>query len=921
MIKRVYYLVTLLLLLTTAIFAEDLKISPKLEMGILPNGLTYYIYKNKKPEGKASVSLVVGSGSLEETEKQKGLAHFIEHMAFNGTTNYPKNELVKYLKSTGMRFGADLNAHTGFEETVYKLHVSTIDSKRFEKSIEILREWASEITLDQDDIDAEKEVILEEWRLSQGLTNRLLESQKKIIFGDSRYKERLPIGDPDIVRNATSKELRSYYKKWYTPSNMAVIVVGDIDKGEVEGYIKKYFNYGEKVNLKKPTARLGRGSGQVFMFTDPELTNYSFDIVSKSDRKIITDKKSYREFVVNELFNSIINNRFKWEVADGNPRFRTGYSYTFNIGTKDKVDVVGGILRSKDPRAGVEGIIDTLKSICSYGVSNKELDVEKMNLIKHIHDLLVNKDSIENPKYIEELKSFYLEGESFVELNNQYEVLKEILATISVEDIKKYAIDLYENNNVSYFLTAPSTDKNVPTVTEIRSYIESVKRSKATKNLIDLDNIKLILDKHKDGGIKSKTIEKYSTDYLLSNGMKVIIKDTDYDKDRISIRIFSDGGSSVLDDKLYVASKFIGAITSSGIGNLNIITQDIYLKDKNIFIQPYIDEYEHGLEIQTNRKDLKETFKLIYLLIHDYKLNPTILNNMKEGEIEKLSKRGNSPALVYDDAIEKLLSNDNPRRRTLTIPEVQGVTDKEVLEVFEKLFNNFNDSKGIIIGNLKGLPTERYLKEFIATLPSSENVSKSESLGIVYPSGIKKKKIILGTDKKASVTIVYPYKGKYTYDNRVEYLALARVLENLLLDDIREKIGGVYSIGSYSVLAPTTKGENYLSIDFTTDPARLDEVVDAVNETVKRLVEGRYSDQEIKNIVEGYRFNYNTMLKNNSFWLDYLYRIETYGEKFQVPTPEEYSKLITKSNLDKFVKKSVDLDNYAQIELVPKNIN
>lgn len=897
---------------------EDLKLSPKLEMGILENGLTYYMYPNNKPEGKSSLHLVIKAGSLQEDEDQLGLAHFIEHMAFNGTTNYPENELVKYLQSTGMKFGADLNAHTGFDETVYKLQVSTDNSEELERAFEILREWATEITFLPQDVEDEKNVILEEWRLRQGLRQRISDEQRKAVFGDSRYSERFPIGDPDIIRNADADVLRRYYNKWYVPENMAIIAVGDFDKEEVEKYINTYFNFKGNKLPKDKEYRLGRGNDEIYVFTDPEITRTSFDVIIKDDKKPITTKQDYREYIIGQMFSGIIENRYLWETKGSNPEFREGYSYEFSIGKKDKIHILGALTREDDMEVGIAATLRYLKTMANFDVSKTELTGARANLYKSLVDMVNNRDSMENEKFMGELKTLHLEGEIFAEVDYQLEAFMEIAGTIDEKDIREYAKKLYENGNVGYFLTAPEGNGHVPGKERIREIIDGVKGEKAVEYEIDLDNIELDVPQIEKGEILETIEEEYNTRYILENGVEVIVKDTPYDKDKINIKFFMDGGSSNLSEEKFIASQFIDVIPISGVGNLDSIRIDAFLQDKNLSITPYMDDYNHGINIRTIGEDLETTMQLNYMLLTDPNLDETILKNSIELSREEILNRGNSPMTLYRDKIQEVVSNDHPRRKPMTIEELDSITPKNVLESFKDVYQNFNGTKVVIVGSLDEHPIEELIETYIATLPSKDEKVESKDLGIRLPEGEIVEDVVKGVDKKVAVTIVYPYRGEYVYRDRVLYMASAQILNNIMLEDVREKIGGVYSIFGNALLSPLAKTENHLTIRYTTDPAREREVTEAVRRSMEKLIEGDYPKRMIDNTVKNYKFNYSDMLKKNDFWMSFLYRREAYGDNFDIMTPEDYGKIVTRKNIEEFVQNSIDLENSLEIKLIPE---
>ncbi len=920
--KKIKGLITLILLIFTLnLSAAELRVSPKLEQGTLKNGLKYYIYENKKPENKAYLALVVNSGSLQEEEDQLGMAHFIEHMAFNGTKNYPGNMLVKHLQSIGMNFGADLNAFTGFDRTIFKLQVPTDRPEEFEKSFEILKEWAADITFLRKDVIDERGVILEEWRLRQGLSQRLSDAQKKAVYGDSRYTDRFPIGDPEIIKNATPELLKRYYQRWYHPENMAVVAVGDFDKKQVETFVKKYFDYDSKLDFNKsPIYKFGKSNGEITVFKDPEITDVTFDVLTKNDINVIRDKKSYKNYLVEEMYNGMLQTRFDRISKENSPSIESGYSYMVTIGKHDTVHVAGTILKEKNIEAGISEIIRQMKRMAVYGPTSFEIDVEKAEISKSMENIYRNRDSIEHDQIASEIQSSYLEGEMFTDIENQMEVFNEVIREISYEDIKAKAEELYQNSNKTFFLTAPEKkDLAVPSNKDISNIIEKTKNEKLVRKNEDFKDLTLTDNNLKPGSIVKKIDEKDFLRYKLSNNMEVLLKETDFDKDRILISLFSKGGSSLMDEKGYIASRLAPQIImSSGIRSLSPVETDIFMKGKNIQFSPYISDYMEGIDIETDKDDLETTLKILNILLTEPKVDKDIYNNFMDVQKQYIVNRENSPKVIFSDRTNEILSQGHPRRKPLTIEDLDKTTQEDLLGAYRDRFSNMGDFQMVIVGSTKDVDIEGLMKKYLAGLPSENMSENPKNLEITQPKGIVKEEVIKGTDKKVLVTLVYPYRGVYTYENRVKYLGTAKILDMLLLEEIREKIGGIYTIYADTDLSPLNYGENYLTIKYSTDPDKVDMVTDGIKKVVEDTLNGKFEDRILKSLVENYAFNYDTILLKNDFWIDYLSKRENFGDNFTLYSPEKYRKTITRKKMTEFMKSAVDTKNYVEVRLVPE---
>lgn len=920
--KKLKNLIILLLLsITVTLNAANLKISDELDYGTLKNGLTYYIYQNKEPENKAYLSLVVNSGSLNEDEDQLGLAHFIEHMAFNGTKNYPGNMLVKYLQSIGMNFGADLNAFTGFDRTIFKLQVPTDRPEEFENSFEVLKEWANDITFLPKDTQDEKGVILEEWRLGQGLSKRLSDAQKKAVYGDSRYAERFPIGDPNIVRNATPELLKRYYKKWYHPENMAVIAVGDFHKEQVENFIAKYFNYESPADFKEgPAYKVGRSNGEITVFKDAEITDVNFDILTKSDLKSIQDKESYKKYVIEDLYNSILQSRFDRISKKSSPAIRNGYSYSVNIGKFDMVHVAGAFLKEENIEKGISELFRQMKKLAVNGPTPSEIKGEKAELKKAMDMAYVNRESTEHSQIASEIQASFLEGDIFTEIENQVEVFNEIIEEISSEDIQVKARELYQNSNKTFFLTAPDKETlPLPAKEDIELVIEKSENEKLNEDKEGFEMKTLDSNKIEGGTIVKKNEEKDFCRYTLSNNMEVLLKETDFDNDRILIKLFSRGGSSLMDEKEYAASRLAPQIiAASGIGNLSPEETDTFMKGKNIQFYPYITDYTEGIDIETDRADLETTLKILNAFLTGAKIDKDIYNNSIDTQKHYLKNRENSPKVIYSDKVNETLSQNHPRRKPLTVEEIEQLGEKDLLEAFEDRFSDIGDFQMVVVGSTRNTGVLDLIKKYLAGIPGKNTVEVPKELGIKLPEGIVTETVKKGTDKKVSVCLVYPYRGEYTYQNRVKYLGTAKILDMILLDEIREKIGGIYTIYADTDLSPINYGENYLSIKYSTDPEKVDEVTEAIKKVIQDCLDGKFEDRILKSIVENYTFNYDSILKKNDFWIDYLAKRELFGDNFIIYPPIKYKKTLSRKKMIKFMNYAIDTENYVEVRLVPE---
>jgi zinc protease len=912
----------LLLLLTTCslLFGEAIPDSKNLLVGTLPNGLTYYIYKNQKPEGKASLNLIVASGSLNETDEQQGLAHLLEHMAFNGSTKFQKNELVKYLQSIGLNFGGDLNAHTSFDETVYKLQIPTKTTADIDKGVEVLREWASEVSLSKEEVEKEKPIVLEEWRLRQGLAQRLGDIKKKAIFGDSRYFDRFPIGLPETINRASSELLRDYYTRWYNPKNMAVAAVGDFNPMEVEEIIKKYFNYEPKNNFvdgeKYYLSKIKKNS---VVFTDPELTYISFEFTTRKDHKILNETENYKSYFVDTLLTGILNTRLSSISKKKNSPILEGAFYSYELNKKDDLVTMIVALKEDQVQEGIEMMLSELKNIAFNGPTKNELSLEKEQLLKNLENIKNNKSSLTHEDLIEELRNRFLSDESFLEPEEALELYKKLEISITPQDIEARAKEIYEEDGV-YFLAAPkSAETKLPSQQQILEIAKKIKDTPLVKNNNDEIDLTLQSPDLTNGSIVFTENLKDYDKLALSNGIELFYKETDFDKDKIFIKIFKEEGSSNNTQEEYLNLRLAPTIiANSTIGNIKGENLELFMKGKSFSVSPYISDYESGIELVTTKADLTTALDFMtYLLLHP-QVDADIFDAVIQQQQEAIKNRENSPNTIYRDRIKAILSQENLRRLPMTLEQLNSISPEKILQLYSNKFSNFKNFNIIVVGAIDRTELDKITKKYFASLPVKELSETWKDLGIKAPTQIIQEKVVKGIDKKATVSLIYPYHGTYSNENRILYSGLADILDIMLLDELREKIGGVYSVRAVANTSPENHGEDFLQIRFSTETGKAEMLANKVKEILTNMENGEIDQKALDSVVKNYNFNYEPMLKTNRYWTTSIYKRTIKQSKFNTFTPEEYSSLITKENMINFMKEAVDLNNYIEVILLPE---
>ena len=906
-----FLFILLFTLFSLSLSGKNFENSKNLISGKLENGIHYYIYKNNKPENKAMLNLVVKTGSLMEEDNEQGIAHFMEHMAFNGTTKFEKNEMIKYLQSIGLSFGGDLNAYTSFDRTVYKLLVPTTP-KELEDGIEVLREWASEATLSPQEIDSEKKVVIEEWRLRQGLAQRLGDVQKKALFEGSRYFDRFPIGLPEIINGADQNLVKGFYQKWYQPENISIVAVGDFNINQVETFIHKYFNYQGTQKGKTPKEySLKKLKNKYVVFSDDEIRYNTFTITKILDRDVIKDEKSMKNSIIDQLLFNILNTRLNNLQKESDTPFLQSLVYKYDINNSQDIFSAVAVIKNNKLSEGITLLNNFLKSSAKNGVTDYELELEKENLINNYKNLVTNKESITHETYADSLVEHVMSGECFIDIDEEFNIYSTLIKNITTKDLNKRIKKIYKENSL-YFLTT-STSQNKINEKQLE---ELIKESKNSNKIIDFSIKPVILTPLKTslGSFTKETDGKY----LLSNGIKVFSKKTDFDKDKIYIKLFKKEGSSSNDYTTFINSTIAPTIIEqSGVGNLKPTDIDTFMKGKNFSISSYISDYEQGFIISTDRKNLELALEYMNYLIYEPKVDKIIYENTISDLKESLNNRNNSPQIVYRDKIREIYSGKNNRKLPLSEKDLTLISPEKVLNIYKEKFSNFSEYNLIVVGSFTEEELEKNLKTYVASLPSKKSETTITPLDLKIPKNIVKEKIIKGIDKKATVTLIFPYNFKYGYEEKTLYNSFSQILNIALIEDIREKIGGVYSISSRTSLSPNNYGEDKMVISYSCDISRVDEIEKAVLQSLESLLYKDIDKEKINSVVKNYELSYNTEMKENSFWFNYLYQKITVPN-YKLATPEEYKELVTKENIWKVNRKAINLKNYISVTLIPE---
>ncbi|MDX1470969.1 MAG: pitrilysin family protein, partial [Flavobacteriaceae bacterium] len=668
--------------------ADVIPFNPEVKKGVLDNGLTYYIRNNSRPEDKVELRLVVNAGSILEDEDQRGLAHFMEHMNFNGTKNFQKNELVDYLQGIGIKFGAHLNAYTGFDETVYILPIPSDDPEKLEKGFQILEDWAHNALLNEEEIDKERGVILEEYRLGQGANERMLQRYlPKVMYG-SKYAERLPIGTKENIENFDYESLRRFYKDWYRPDLMAVIAVGDVDANVLEQKIKDHFGSIPKPNNPKPreaTKVPNHEETFIAIESDPEASFSQVQVMFKDPEEPTPDitLEDYRESVLESLFAQMINNRLDEIRNSPNPPFVFGSSYYGGTWARNKNAYQSFAMTSETGQLNaLTTLLQENERVRQHGFFAGEFERAKSDIISRLEKAYNDRDKMESGRLVNEYVRNYLENEPMPGIEWEYTYYKNSLPQINLDEVNALINKYLREDNRVIVLTGPSKEGLEP-VTE-----EQVKAVLASVNNMSIEPYEdkevaasLITEMPEPGDIVKETTNPKleTTTFTLSNGAKVTYKKTDFKNDEVLFNAYSYGGSSLYSLEDYKKIGYAnGGLTEAGVNGFDQVALSKMMSGKIVNVRPYITTYSEGFSGSAAPKDLEELFQLTHLYFTALNKDDEAYSSFVDKQSAFLANMMANPQSYFSNEMGKFMYGDNPRYLGFPTPEMMEESDYDL---------------------------------------------------------------------------------------------------------------------------------------------------------------------------------------------------------------------------------------------------
>lgn len=926
------------LLLSFSLFSQDVvydpaasvPLDPSVIYGRLDNGLTYYIRENKLPEERAEFYLAVNVGATSEDADQNGLAHFTEHMAFNGTKNFDKKEILNYLQSIGMKFGPEINAFTSSDETNYMLQkVPTTDAKVVDTALLILYDWANNIAFEDEEIDAERGVIHEEWRTGRSAMFRMMREANKVIFKDSKYATHDVIGDIEILDNFEHETIRRFYADWYRPDLQAIIAVGDFNGKEIEKKIKDLFSQRPKVENPRTREYFPVPDHQetlISVQTDKEAQYPIVQIFYKHDPDESRDMNYYREGIKQQLFNAMLNVRLQELILSENPPFVYGYAfYTSVTRTKDGF-ISLAVANNNELDKAIKSLLVENKRVLLHGFTQTELDRAKTDYLRGLEKEFAEKDKMENDAYVWQYYSNFLQKEPTPGIEYDFAFGNQVVPGITLDEINAQAKQwVRDENRVVSVMALEAEGITVPHEQEIRDIIAAVALEEVQPYVDKVSDKPLIAEEPVPVPVDKKAKDKTlgTVGWAFENGVKVVIKTTDFKEDEIQMKAYSPGGSSLYAIKDMVSADFATQVAyQSGLGDFDRIALDKMLSGKILYVFPEISLNTEGFSGNCSSKDLETMLQLIYLYFTAPRADESAFNSSMKMYKAMVDNKAVEPETALQDTVMVLMANYNPRVRPMTSEILNEASLKRARSIFKERFGDPGSFTFYFVGNIDPAAAKPMMEKYLGGLPKVTRNETWVDNNIRPPEG-KVSRQIVREMKVPKGTVNINYTGTFDFDDfqaRLNLTALCDILDVRYVETIREEQGGTYGAAVYEQMDKYPYENYQVTIFFDCDPQNAEKLKGIVYQEIEKLKTEGPTEKDLHGVIENKLKTHQERLRQNDYWLNLIFKRDFYAsDLMEYKKYDDYVNSMTKESL-KAAAQQFFGGNIVEVMLLPSNI-
>lgn len=909
--------------------SDPIPVGPQVKVGKLANGLTYYIQQNGRPEKKLELRLVVKAGSILEDEDQQGLAHFTEHMAFNGSTHFKRNELVSYLQSIGVKFGADLNAYTSFDETVYILPIPTDKQETVDKGFQVLEDWAHGLSFNDADIDSERGIVLEELRLGKGVDDRMNKVVLPKVLNGSRYAQRMPIGKEDIIKGFKYDAIKRFYRDWYRPDLMAVVVVGDIEPAAAQRLIEQHFAHLKNPAHPRPRTYATipeRQDSEGIVFTDKEVSANTVYI--RYPIQILPEERTfgdYRQKLVENLYSFILSQRMFELTQQANPPFLQGGSGMNKIVRGYRSYGAGAVLGKGGVTPAINALVQEDQRARQYGFSASEVERAKKGMLRNYERMYNEREKSDSGGYAAEYIRNFLENESIPGIAAEYRYVNQLLPSISVDEVNA-AVRAAIPDNQSKLVIYSGIDKPgivQPKADDLVSTASAAEKITVKPMEDKVYATQLMPNPPKAGSIVSEKFNARigTTELTLSNGVKVVLKPTDFNNDQVILGGLRYGGWSLLPDSDVFAAQYASSIVGQ-MGVLNYTPNDLVkvLAGKSVSSTANVSSLNESVGGVSGSSDVEAMLQLVYLQMTQPRKDAAIYTAYVDRQRELAQNNLARPESVFYDTVTATLYNNSPRVLRAARPaDFDQLGLDRVLDIYNSRLSSARDFTFFIVGSFDVQKIKPLIANYIASLPVGEIPVAFKDEGVRPIKGVVKKEVHAGSEPKSTISLSFTGEVEYSRAARMRLQALVEVMNIKLIETLREKMGAMYSGGMSGSMSRIPYGNYTINANLPCAPENVDKVLAATFAEIEKLKRDGVDEADLNKVKASWIKGYRKGLRENGYWMASLQNaFFNNNNPEDILAYESRVNALTTADLKEAAQRYFDTNNYLQVVLYPE---
>ena len=907
---------------------DPLPPDPEVVTGVLDNGLRYFVHENGSPENRALLRLVVNVGSIVEDEDQLGLAHFVEHMAFNGTRNFDKSALVDYLESIGMAFGPHLNAYTSFDETVYLLQVPMDDPEALSNAFQILQDWAGGQLFDPEEVDKERGVVVEEWRGSRGAQARVQDQQLPVVFEGSLYAERLPIGKPEVLETAPPETLRRFYDDWYRPSLMAVVAVGDFDAAQIEGMIKEYFSGLQEPENPRPRTMAEvpiDHPARVAIATDPEMPQSQVGVLYKQLPQSMNTVADFRRELVKDLYSGMLNARLNELRLQPDPPFvfagtgRGGF-----VRSVEAYQLVAFVTEDGIER-GLDALLTEAERVARHGFAATELERQKVDVVRSYERQVAAKETRESAALAARYIRVFLEGRAYPGIETQAALVAALLPGVTLDETNALASEGITEQGRVVVVSGPEKEGlETPSEEALAGLFATVAGKDVAPYEDAAVDAPLLPEAPAGSAVASEEMveEVGVAVWTLENGVRVVLKPTDFKDDEIRFAATSPGGTSLAADEIYESADVAaGIVGDGGVGEFDLAALQKKLAGTVVEVSPSITALSEGFRGSASPKDIETALQLVYLYFTAPRRDEGALGSYKALMEGFFANASSNPDMVFSDTVATTMTQDHPRAGGLPDPEeIDKIDLDEAFEFYQERFADAGDFTFYFAGAFDLDAMRPLVEQYLGALPNLGREESWRDVGVDPPTGVIEKVVRMGVEPQSRTEIIFAGDGEYSLREDAAIGALADVLDIRLRELLREDLGGTYGVRVSSRLTYRPDEEYSVSISFGSAPERAEELAAVVFEEIERIKTEGPDAETVAKVRETQRRFKETNLRENDYWIDQMRSFDRQGRDYAEISSYDLIEGWSDADVRAAAQRYLRLDQYAKFVLLPEGL-